>query len=50
MNSTERYFALLQAWWYRGSPEIIGEREMDFYFSECLIFSKRIMRSPKPYK
>ena len=38
MNSTERYFALLQAWWYRGNPEIIGERERDFYFSECLDF------------
>ncbi len=43
MNSTERYFALLQAWWYRGHPEIIGEREKDFYFSECLGFFLNVL-------
>ena len=29
LNPTERYFALFDAWWLRGSAEIIGER--DYY-------------------
>jgi hypothetical protein len=27
LNPTEQYFSLLEAWWSRGSDEVIGERE-----------------------
>lgn len=30
LNQTERYFALFNAWWLRGSAEIIGESRRDF--------------------
>lgn len=31
LNPTERYFALFHAWWLRGSAEIIGESNRDYY-------------------
>ena len=30
LNQTERYFALFNAWWLRGSAEIIGESRRDY--------------------
>jgi hypothetical protein len=33
LNPTERYFALFHAWWLRGSTEIIGESNRNYYNS-----------------
>jgi hypothetical protein len=42
LNALERYFALFEAWWLRGSNEIIGERDafqlQDNYFYPCIDF------------
>ncbi|MBF0112866.1 MAG: hypothetical protein HQK74_09060 [Desulfamplus sp.] len=36
LNNTEKYFTLLQAWWCRGTGEVLGE-----YVSGCLDFRYR---------
>lgn len=47
LNATERYFALLKAWWGRGSEEIIGERrgwQMDVVW-KLIEFRKRLPKT-----
>lgn len=42
LTAVEQYFTLLEAWLYRGYPEIIGERssrcDFGYYFFKCLEF------------
>jgi len=44
LNSTERYFILLETWMIRGQPQIIGEERGLFstWIPECMRFYKRI--------
>lgn len=48
LNPIERYFALIDAWWYRGSEEIIGERTgfggWGCYFYSCIWFFKKTLQ------
>lgn len=39
LNPTEQYFSLLEAWLYRGNPEIIGERSCQWDFGYLLLKS-----------
>lgn len=43
LNNTERYFALLNAWFCHGNDEIIGERNNEFrHISDCLNFFSKL--------
>ena len=46
LNPTERYFALLEAWWFRARPEAIGVRPLlsSRLLSECIQLLYRISR------
>ncbi|WP_305906720.1 hypothetical protein Q9L42_019470 [Methylomarinum sp. Ch1-1] len=46
LTAIEQYFSLLNAWFLRGSPEILGDRpgiwECHYYLFKCLEFFKRM--------
>lgn len=53
LASAERYFSLLQAYCYRGSPDIIGERSNIYIptgFYNCLIFFRQHLEGKLDWK
>jgi len=44
LNSTERYFTLLESWLLRGDPEIVSERAGAFLFNNPLLMWSEFFR------